>query len=86
MSRAVDWYINESILRGVKRGGWSRGGRGIWGGGLQKFTGPLLGHFPALGGGPKQKLKIKADFRHVAKKFMERKILWGAACDCKFFC
>ena len=38
--KAIDWYINESILRGSKGGG-SPGGSGNFGGGLQNFTGPL---------------------------------------------
>jgi len=40
-SRAINWYINESILRGSGGGGVSRGGQGIGGGCLII----LLGHF-----------------------------------------
>jgi len=36
-SRAINWCINESILRGSEGGG----GSGNFGGGLQKFAGPL---------------------------------------------
>jgi hypothetical protein len=43
-SRANDWYINESILRGSGGGEWARGGRGIWGG----VSIILLGHFHEL--------------------------------------
>ena len=38
-SRAINWYINESILRGSK-GGWGPGGSGDLGG-VSKITGPL---------------------------------------------
>ena len=38
-SGAIDWYINESILRGC--GGGVPGGPGIFWGVLQSFTGPL---------------------------------------------
>jgi len=38
-SKAIDWYIYESILRGS--GGGSFGGARKFGGGIQKFSGPL---------------------------------------------
>jgi len=38
--RAIDWYINDLVLRGSGGGGGVRGGLRIWGG-LQNFTGPL---------------------------------------------
>jgi hypothetical protein len=40
MSIAINWYINESVLRGFGGGG-VQGGSENFGGVLQKCTGPL---------------------------------------------
>ena len=38
-SRSIDWYINESIMRGSVGGGGSRGSQGNFGGGSRIIPG-----------------------------------------------
>jgi hypothetical protein len=47
-SIAIDWYMNESIMRGSKGGGIQEGS-GNFGEGLQKYTGPLSQKIKKIG-------------------------------------